>query len=126
MKISLRWGAAVAALILFVSLATAAGPRSRSVRIAEPTLVGGTVVQPGTYTVRFAQEEGSESIAITFAQSGDVVARATGRWTMRESESPYDAIVRRPSNGVQQLAEILFEDTRRTIAVDETTLAAAR
>ena len=90
----------------------------RPLQLSESVVVLGSKVPPGTYTLRWAREWGTERVRLELVRGKSVVASGRGEWTQAESASPHEALVYHRGNGTQQLTEIRFRGSADAIRVD--------
>ena len=114
--------AVVAALTFTLgALAGQAGSRndgSRRIQVGRTTVMLGSTVQPGWYTLRWTREHGSEDVKIEVVDGKDVVASGKGYWIASEKPWPYEALVYRGNGEVMQLSEIRFRKSVDSIRVE--------
>src|SRR5262245_34111612 len=104
---------ALVAAVTFTLGALAAQPGSRNdgdrrIQISRTTVLLGSTIQPGWYTLRWTREHGSEDVRIEVADGKRVMASGKGHWVASEKPWPYEALVYRGNGEVMQLSEIRF------------------
>jgi hypothetical protein len=106
------------AFTVFAVQAASAVDGSRSIQLSEPVVLAGVTVPPGSYTLSWGREPGSEEVQISIAHGRKVVATGKGRWIQTAQPSPYEALVYHPDRGVNALAQIQFKRSAEAIRVD--------
>jgi hypothetical protein len=110
-----------ASVFAVAALAGQAGSRndgSRPLQLKEPAVLLGVTVVPGTYTLRWARERGSEDVRVEIARGRDVLASGNGRWIETVEPSPYEALVYHGEGGTKELAQIRFKSSVDAIRID--------
>lgn len=120
---AIRKSLAVVVALTFTlgALAGQAGSRNdgnRRIQISRTTVMLGSSVQPGWYTLRWTREHGSEDVKIEVLDGKNVVASGKGYWIESEKPWPYEALVYRGNGDVMQLSEIRFRKSPDSIRVD--------
>jgi hypothetical protein len=114
------------------ALTAVAGPTvsridgSRSLQLTETAVLSGVKVPPGSYTLRWAREAGSESVRIEIVHGKKVVAAGQGHWTESRQPSPYESLLYVTRGGGNELTGICFRQSAELIRIGaDTTQAAA-
>jgi hypothetical protein len=113
--------AVVAALGFAVS--AVAGPKggrsdgSRSLQLTEPAVLSGVTVPPGSYTLRWAREAGSENLRVEIVRGKNVVAAAQGHWAESPQPSPYESLLYSGRGETNELSGICFRQSVDTIRI---------
>src|SRR5262245_33349056 len=95
---------------------------SRSIQLSESTQILGVTVPPGTYTLKWTREHGSEEVRIEIDRGRKVVGAGKGLWIESEMPSRYEALVYRgDESGTPNLAEILFKGSADSILIEADT-----
>ena len=117
---------------LGITLSAAAAPSvsridgSRSLQLSETAVLSGVTVPPGSYTLRWAKQTGTESVKIEIVRGKKVVAAGEGHWTETEQPSPYESVLYVTRGGSNELTGICFRQSADLIRIGtETTQAAA-
>lgn len=118
--------AAVAALTF--ALGAVAGPAgsrndgNRRIELTDTTVLLGATVRPGSYTLSWAREPGSEEVRLEVTSGKTVVASGKGLWVASEEPSPYEALVYHTGGGgPSELSEIRFRKSANSIMVENGT-----
>jgi hypothetical protein len=116
---------AVGFLTLFApALVFAAG--DRELKVEDATVLEGTSIPPGQYTLRW-KGNGPGEYEVTVEARKKVVARATGTRVDLEKPSPYEALIyREAEDGSRHLVEIRFAGESEAIRIETTTEARGR
>lgn len=98
---------------------------SRRIDLTESTVMLGATVPPGSYTLSWHRERGSEEVRIEIARGRKVLATGTGRWIESPQASPYESLVYSPdARGTNQLTEIRFKGSADSIRIEVDTAPA--
>ena len=119
--------AVVASVFAVAALAGQDGSRNdgkRSIRLSESAVVSGVAIQPGSYTLSWAREPGSEEVRIAIARGRNVLATGNGHWIESAQPSPYEALVYHAEHGTNELVEVLFRRSADSIRIDAGTTRA--
>jgi hypothetical protein len=115
-----------------IALTAAAGPTvsridgSRSLQLTETAVLSGVKVPPGSYTLRWAHETGTESVRIEIVHGKKVVATGEGHWVESAQPSPYESLLYVTRGGANELTGICFRRSADLIRIGtDTTRAAA-
>lgn len=113
---------AIVAVLTFTlgALGGQAGSRndgSRRIRIDKTSVLLGSTVRPGWYTLSWTRELGTENVKIEIAEGKTVVAAGKGYWTESAKPWPYEALVYRGDGEVLELSEIRFRQSAASIRV---------
>lgn len=90
---------------------------SRAIELSGPVVMLGTTVPPGSYTLHWSRDHGSDGVKVEIMQGRNVLAEGKGAWIAIETPSPYDALVYRPDNGASALSEIRFRGSADSIQI---------
>src|SRR5262245_35750297 len=71
----------------------------RSIDLKETVVALGTRVAPGSYTLRWSREVGSENVRVEITRGRKIVASGRGVWVQASSLSPYEALVYHNDSG---------------------------
>lgn len=107
--------------------ASQAGSRndgSRSLQLDESAALSGVTLRPGSYTLSWSREPGSEDVRIAIARGRNVLATGSGHWIEATQPSPYEALVYHAERGTNELAEIRFKQSADAIRIDAGTTSA--
>ena len=119
--------AAAGLVFALTAPASQAGNRndgSRSIQLQETASLSGVTLKPGSYTLSWSRERGSEEVRIAIARGRDVLATGNGHWVESAQPSPYEAVVYHPEHETNELAEIRFQNSADAIRVDAGTTRA--
>src|SRR5262245_120383 len=114
---------ALAAAVLALGVGALADPAesridgSRRVRIDRPTVMLGSTVEPGWYTLRWKRESDSGEVKIEIVDARSVVASGKGYWVAAPRPWPYEALVYRGDGDFTELSEIRFKKSADSIRV---------
>jgi hypothetical protein len=127
--VAIKSAMAAVAVSVFTLMAQAgdAGGRndgSMSIHLKHPVLVSGVTVAPGAYKVSWVREHGSEDVRLAIARGRKVVASGHGHWIESAQPSSFEALVFHPDSGMNELAEIRFEQSTESILIDGATTRA--
>jgi hypothetical protein len=113
--------ALAAGVVSLAALAGQAGGRndgSRWIQVKDPAMISGVTLRPGSYTLTWAREHGTEEVQVALSHGRKVVATAKGRWVESVLPSPFEAVVYHAEGGINELAEIRFEKSAEAIRID--------
>src|SRR5262245_61186563 len=68
---------------------------SRKIELRESAVLLGVAVPPGSYTVRWTCESGSDEVRLQIRSGSTVLASGKGLWTKSDRPSSYEALVYR-------------------------------
>lgn len=119
----------VAALVFTLgALAGQTGSRndgSRKFQLGETAVLLGVTVPPGSYTLSWTRDRGSEAVRIELASGRKVLATGKGLWVESEQPYPYEALVYHAAGGgTNELAEIRFSRSVDSIRIEAGTARA--
>jgi hypothetical protein len=122
MNATKRTFTSIAALVVSAAaLAGQGGGRndgSRWIQLKDPALISGVMIRPGSYTLSWARQHGSEDVDVTLTHGHKVVATAKGRWIESAIPSPFEALVYHAEGGPNELSEIRFEQSAESIRIE--------
>jgi hypothetical protein len=112
-----------AILVLLVVSVAFAG--DTTVNFSSPTLVNGTKIAPGQYTVRYEIKGNTADVKIM--QDQKTVATTTGTVVENKDKAPYDGVVREnKADGTSALKEIQFANKKQVIKIDDNSTAVGK
>ena len=91
---------------------------SRWIQLKDAAMISGVTVRPGSYTLSWTRQHGSEDVNVTLRSGRKVVATAKGRWVESAEPSPYEALVYHGEGGLNELSEIRFLQSPEEIRID--------
>jgi hypothetical protein len=105
--------------VLAVSVSFADGKNvSSHFTLSEDVMVGGTLLEKGTYRFKFYGDMGELKIS---EADGDVVKTMKVQVVQAPEESPYDALTTKDSASGKVLVSVKFDGDHRTILLEEPT-----
>ncbi len=115
----------IAALCLTMLLSIGAFAKSKStdVQLSQPTQVGETTLQPGTYHVTVTPAASGNSVS--FSQNGKQVASVTGQAVQLAKKPANTSVTLDNSGKVARIAEIDFEGQQTAVGFSATNAATA-
>ena len=104
---------AVLCLTMLVSIGAFAKSKSTDVELNQPTQVGDTTLQPGTYHVTVTPTASGNSVS--FLKNGKQVASITGQAVQLPKKSANTSVTVDNSGKVARIAEIDFEGQQTAV-----------
>ena len=104
---------AVLCLTMLVSIGAFAKSKSTDVELNQPTQVGDTTLQPGTYHVTVTPTASGNSVS--FLKNGKQVASLTGQAVQLAKKSANTSVTVDNSGKVARIAEIDFEGQQTAV-----------
>lgn len=110
-------------LIMLWSTLSFAKAKSTDVHLSQPTQVGETTLQPGTYHLTVTPAASGNSVS--FSQNGKQVASVTGQAVQLSKKSTNTSVTLDNSGKVARIAEIDFEGQQTAVGFSATNAATA-
>ncbi len=108
----------IAIIVLLVVSVAFAG--DTTVNLTNPTIVNGTKLAPGQYTLHYTIK--GKTADIKLMQNQKTVAATTGTVIQSKDKAPYDGVVRENNaDGTTSLKEIQLANKKEMIQIDNST-----
>jgi hypothetical protein len=103
---------------MLMLLVAAAFAGDTAVKLTSPTMINGTKVPAGDYTLRYAIK--GKTADVKLMQGPKTVATTTGTVVENKDKAPYDSIVRENNaDGTASLKEVQFGNKKEVIRFEE-------
>ena len=114
--------AAVLSLMMLLPLSVFARNKSTDINLAQPTQVGDTTLEPGTYHVTVTPSTSGNSV--TFLKNGKQVASVTGQSVQLSKKSGNTSVTFDNSGKVPRISQVAFEGQQTAVRLEAATATA--